>query len=433
MNRVDGYIDAVLQNGWHEYGGRKSYLNSWLVNYDEAAALYAHNGIAQRMISLPADEALRRGWKVKAGEDIAVETKKRLASVYEDLAGNQQLSLALSWDRLFGGAVILMVADDGGTLEEPLIESRLRRIERLDVYAPKDVSFASSMVYADPTSPNYGKPQWYNIVGLYGNAFLVHESRLLIMHGGPIPNEYRRMRMGWGGTVFEAAEQALHHYDNGLSLASMALGRLSQGILKLSGMADLLMSDEGEQQVRKRLHLIDMGRSLMNTLALDVSDEYDQKNLALAGVRDIIEQFEYSLAAATGIPATLLFGRDPAGQNSTGESDSENYYNLVEKLQQTALRPALVRLVDVISKCSEYGIRLPAEWYIKFEPLWNESEREEAERHKLEADAKSTMANAVRSLAEAQLLDEDEARLALAEAGYKIDASMSDLLTRPPG
>jgi phage-related protein (TIGR01555 family) len=205
----------------------------------------------------------------------------------------------------------------------------------------------------------------------------------------------------------------------------MALGRLSQGVLKLANMSDLLMNDQGEEAVRMRLHLIDMARHMMNTIAIDTDDEYDQHSIPLSSVDKVLDEFQMAICSATGIPATILFGRSPAGMSATGQSDFENYYNLVENIQQHTLRTPLARLIEIIASCSEYGISLPRDWYIKFESLWNESEREEAETKKLKAEARRTKAEAINTLIQAQVLDVSEARATLAEGEeYALDRSL---------
>jgi phage-related protein (TIGR01555 family) len=436
--RNDGYINAVLGHGMKSrdpfslgrYGGG---ANNWLLDYREADNMFSFNGLARRVISLPAEEALRNGFEIKAGgEDIDEATHRRLCSMLEDLNVNKTMINALEWDRLYGGGAVLMLADDGGTLEDPLNLSRVRRIERLEVYAPEDISFTNAMLYVDPLDPNYGKPQFYNIIGLWGNSFLVHESRLLLFHGGDISNYYRRMRQGWGATVFEQVKDALLHYSGGQDLAFMALARLSQGVLKLANMNDLLMNDQGEMAVQKRLHLIDMARHMMNTIAIDTEDDYDQKSMNLTNVDKVLDEFQVAICSATGIPATMLFGKSPAGMNATGESDLENYYNLVEEIQQHTLRHPLSRLIDVVANCSEYGIRLPEEWYIRFNSLWNESEKEEAEVKRTKAEAKRAKAEAINTLVQTQILDVSEARATLAKGDdYVIDRSLDSVLTEP--
>lgn len=54
------------------------------------------------------------------------------------------------------------------------------------------------------------------------------------------------------------------------------------------------------------------------------------------------------LSAQSNIPQTILFGRSPAGMNSTGESDLENYYNSVEHIQTKMLYRNFKKTIDLI-------------------------------------------------------------------------------------
>lgn len=436
--RNDGYYNAVIGHGLrgrdpfasYNFGSR---IDNPMIDWREADGLYTNNGLAQRIIDIPAEDAVRGKFEVEFQGENEHEEEKKICSILEDLAYNREMTTALSWDRLFGGSAMLILADDGGTLSEPLNMDRLRRVEKLAVYSAEDVTFSSAMIYDNPADPNYGRPEWYNVIGEWGNAFTVHESRLLLFYGGRISNYRRRMRNGWGGSVFEAIRQEMKHYSGGRDYAFMALGRLSQGILKLANMADLLMNDEGEKAVRMRLELIDMARHMMNTIAIDSTDDYDQKNMTLSGIREILEQYQFAICAATGIPATKLFGRSPAGQNATGESDLENYYNMVAAYQRNTLREPLMRLIDIISRCSDYDVSLPDKWTVEFKSLWNESEKEKAEVKKLEAEAKAKRADAIKILADAQLLDQMEARATLEkDDDYIIDRSLDNEISAPP-
>lgn len=444
--RADGYMNIFTGAGMM---GRdpfaatryKKRWGDWFAQMREADDLFTGNGLAQRIISIPAEDAIRAGWKIDlhGGEDTQEkkqfykEAKRKLLSLCEDLCLNDTMSLALSWDRLFGGAAVLMLADDGGTLEDPLNEDALRRIERLEVFNPIDISYTGAYLYNDPFDPNYGKPQWYNIIGKWGNSFLVHESRLLLFYGQPITNERRRMRNGWGGSVIEQANDELSRLGSTFDFALMACGRLSQSILKFSGLMNKMMSDAGEEEVMRRLHVIDMGRHLLNTIAIDTSEAYEQHQISVSGLKEVIEEMEIAVSAATGIPMTILFGRSPAGMSATGKSDFEAYYNMVGRIQERILRPQLSRLVYLISLCKDYEITLPESWEIEFEPLWNPSEKEEAETKKLKADARKADADAINTLVQAQVLDIEEARATLAEhSGYLIDRSLDDLMTKTP-
>ena len=60
------------------------------------------------------------------------------------------------------------------------------------------------------------------------------------------------------------------------------------------------------------------------------------------------------LSAVTCIPQTILFGRSPAGENATGESDLENYYNFVEGIQKRMLKKNIRTLIKAIVQAGVY-------------------------------------------------------------------------------
>lgn len=89
----------------------------------------------------------------------------------------------------------------------------------------------------------------------------------------------------------------------------------------MKGLNNLLSTDEGEDKVLRCLQLIDRARSIFSSMAIDADGEnYDFRNITFAGVKDIIDTSCNQLSAVTSIPQTVLFGRSPAGQNSTGDS-----------------------------------------------------------------------------------------------------------------
>ena len=327
----------------------KKRWGDWFSQMRESDDLFTGSGLAQRIVTIPAEDAIRTGWDIDthaAKKDVdqklvEKDAERKRRSLCEDLRLNDALSLALSWDRLFGGAAVLMLADDGRTLEEPLDEDSLRRIERLEVFNPIDISYTSACLYDDPFDPNSVKPQWYNVFGKWGNAFLVHESRLMLFYGQPITNDRRRMRNGWGGSVMEQVRDELTRLGSSFDFALMACGRLSQSVLKFANFASKMMSEAGEAEVMRRLHIIDMGRHLLNTIAIDVNEDYAQHQISVSGLKEVIEEMEIAVSAATGIPMTILFGRSPAGMSATGKSDFEAYYNMVGRIQERVLRPQL--------------------------------------------------------------------------------------------
>lgn len=430
-SKFDGYMNVFLGHGtrrwdpfWHtRYKGPGYGIASMWGEFDD---LFTHNGIAKKIIKAPADEAMRAGFTLKDG-DVELDQNDAVQSLLEDLNVEQKISTALCWDRLFGGGAILMMADDGNELTAPLDLSHVRGVESLEVFDAQDVT--PTRWFRDPTDPRYGRPQTYSIISYNGGSFWVDESRLLIFDGELVSNTVRRARDGWGGSVLEAVADALKRLEGGEDNAQMALERLSQSILKLAGLAELLSTDFGESEVQKRVQLIDMVRGLMNTLVLDSEDEFDLKNISLAGVKDILEKFETTVCAAADIPATVLFGRAPDGMNSTGESDMENYYNMVARIQGRKVKPALYRLLRVLNACSDYGLNLPECYTIEFNKLWNPSAKEVAETKQAEAQARANEANAAAVYVNMGALDPLEVRDKLDDGDeYKLDRSLDKVV-----
>ena len=427
--RLDGYYNAMFGQGFRQTDPFANYAQGLnFVSDEQCSALYAYNGVAKNIIDIPANDAVRKGFKVKFDGDES-EANKIIKSICEDLEVEKNFSEALAWSDLFGGSLIVIMANDGNALEEPLNYNSLRNIERLKVF--DRVCVTGTEQYTDATAPEFMNDRLYQVNNFGSNPFWVHESRVLRFNGGRLPMIQRNLRQGWGAKKFEAIKDDVFRYGNALEMAIQALCRLSEDILKLDGMTEILSMDGGDEAIQRRLHLLDMSRHLMNTIAIDGTDEYDRKGLSLSGIKDIIEKFETALCADTGIPATRLFGRSPDGMNSTGESDEKNYIGLIERRQDIEVKPALVKLVDMFSYCRDYRLNLPQVWNIEFNSLNEISDKDKAEITLKKAQAQKARADALVALIDAQAIDNIEARDTLAEdKAYKLDRSLDGALQR---
>lgn len=380
--RRDGYYNAFLGQGTRRYDPYKAYRYDGAPMTDqEAEDLFSYNGIARKIITAPANEAVRPDFTLRAGETVLDETKDVL-SVMEDLEWKPKLSEALTWNRLFGGALLVFIADDNGDLTEPFQDSRMKGLAAVKVYDAPSVSYAQT--YMD--GPRMGEPEIYTVQNEMGGSFDVHESRCLRLTGEEVSNRMRQQRDGWGGRVFETIRADLTHYGSSMDYSLQALTRMSQSLLKLAGLSGMLATEEGEMAVRKRLDLIDMVRNMMNTIALDQDDEYDIRTIPLSGIPELVQEFQVALCAASDIPMTVLFGRSPGGLNATGVSDLENYYNMIDRIRQRTLRPILSRMIQMLDVSGQ--VHLPPEYTLVFDPLWNPSKKEAAETAFVEAQTR---------------------------------------------
>ena len=87
---------------------------------------------------------------------------------------------------------------------------------------------------------------------------------------------------------------------------------------------------------------------------INKGDVLHNQQYSFAGLPEVYDRMMMNIAGASKTPVTKLFGRSPAGMNATGESDLNNYYDYIDSLRESILRPILDDLLKIIFK-SETG------------------------------------------------------------------------------
>lgn len=434
--RWDGYVN--LMNKWgtsqdatEAYRFQREYVTSDM----ELTTLYTDNGLFTRIIDAPAEEALKHGFGLGLNNP---DVESFINRSLNDLDWEEAAATALKWARLYGGSLIVMLIDDGRGLEEPVNWKGIRSIDELQVFERSVVWPDYSNLYMAGSGSGkrrkgsfFMKPQYYDISSIYG-SFRVHESRCLVFRNGVVPegvgNENYRY---WGMPEYTRIRRALQDVVTAHSNGPKLLERSVQAVYRMKGLASLMATELGENQALQRLQLIDMARGMMNTIAIDSEGEdYDFKSFNFSGVVDIINSTCNMLSALTNIPQTILFGRSPAGENATGESDLENWYSFVERLQRLNLKPNLQILLDVLFAAGKASgdIEEEPDYELKFNPLWSLSEQEQAAAEKLKADTAYVKAQTAQLYTDMQALDPSEIRTALAKSeGFEVEEILDDL------
>ncbi len=434
--RRDGY-----QNMLNKYGTKNDVSENYRFVSDEPVAdveltlNYEGNGLFARIIDIPADEAVSSGFTYGISD---TDIENFINNSLDELDFEEKAATAIKWSRLYGGALMVMIVDDGGELTDPVDWDHIRGIDELMVFERPLVTPDYASIYQHRpdtgTRSKFGLPEFYDISPVYGTAFRVHESRCLLFKNGILPSsttrtEYRFFGMPEYERVHKALQETVTSHGNGVKL----LDRAVQAVYKIKGLATLLNTDEGENTVIRRLQLIDMAKGIINSIAIDADGEdYDYKTVTFSGVKDIVDSTCNMLSAVTNIPQTKLFGRSPAGENSTGEGDMENFYKFVERIQKLNLKNNLRTLIDIIliaGKAKGRYAEIP-DYTLKFNPLWSLSEKEQADVDKTKADTEYVKAQTAQVYTDMQALDASEVRKRLAESG---EFTINDVLDEESG
>lgn len=433
--REDGYANMLTKYGTSK-DARENYVYvpDTFTTDAELAQIYSTNGLFAKIINHPAEMALKNGFKLGIGDpDVEDIVNKMLTKLKWKDNGVR----AVRWSRLFGGSAILMNIDDGGDLDEPVNMDAVRSVDKLIVFERPEITPNYEALYT--YTPNnmsfekFGEPEYYNLNPTFsGTQILVHESRLLVFRNSEIPKtgmtnmEYKFFGIPEYNRIKNELRDTVTTYGNGYRL----LERCVQAVYKMKDLSNLMATEEGEDKAIKRMQLIDMARSILNTMIIDRDgEEYSFQTFQLSGVKDIMDESCNLLSAVTNIPQTVLFGRSPAGENSTGESDLTNYYDYIEQIQNPNIVDNLTRLTEIILVAERNAGRIAEipEYEVEADSLWNLSRKEEAELEQAEAQAELTKAQATQIYVDMQALDPREVRRNLAQTDkYQIDEIISE-------
>jgi phage-related protein (TIGR01555 family) len=378
---MDGWSNVVTGLGSIADKHKKTHAAPSLILSDEALEdIYIGDGLGTNIINMLPDDMFREGWCFEFPNEDPFKVEE-LTDGYKAILENI-------------GAVILIGALDGQKLDAPLKIARIRSFEYLRVIDRSDIAFGNIKFQDNPEKPRYGLPEYYPVrfTSSLGSTDTqnVHHSRIIEIHGSPIPwgaTRYDREQRYWGISVLQNVEDKLSAVGSSIESVNHLLEEFSVGKYKLANLADILNQADGAELIKTRMEVMDLTRSVFHSMYFDKDDDFYRENVSFAGVPEVLHILFMLVSAATGYPITRLFGVSPAGMNATGESDMRNYYDKVRSKQVAEAEPVLLRLIKIISEWQGYP-----EPYVKWNPLEQLSQKEQAEVDKLKADKDQVVA-----------------------------------------
>lgn len=434
--RADGYMNMM-----NRYGTSKDTSEHYKfapepdIPDDFLTLLYEGNGLFAKVIDAPAEEAIKHGFSLKDVSDKNVEGFYQEA--LDELDWEEVAMTGIKWARLFGGAIAVMLINDGGGLEDPLNWKRIKSIDDIRVYDRSVIQpDYSSMFKYDPRDPfrtrgsRLGMPEFFHVNSRYG-SFTVHESRCLVFQNGILPENCSNTNYQlWGIPEYIRIHRALRDSELAHGTAPKMLDRSVQPVYKMKDLSMLLATDEGEDQVLKRLQVIDLARSFLSSLVIDSENEdYDFKSFQFTGVSDVIAATCSYLSALTNIPQAILFGFQPVASGDNGESDRENWYSYVQRIQKRMLKSNLRYLLSVIFQAGIYTREVDEVPKIKieFNPLDTKSDAEKAELESKKAATALIKAQTAQIYRDMEVIDSTEIRRSLADSDeFDIDTILDE-------
>ena len=386
---------------------------------EQLDAFYASDDVAKRVVDLFPEEMTREGYKIP--EDVTGE----LFDVLSSLKVNLRIEQALRRARHYGGAAILVGADDGQPLSKPLKPERIKRIRYLHVLDRFDMDVYR--YYKTLDSGKFGEPELYRINSAnhlrgepidkesgIGYGAKIHESRLIRFDGTTTPFDVMQENEGWALSVLQAWYEPIRDFQASAAGISNLIPEFGQAVIKIKDLVAQLSTPNADM-ILTRLAEIDGVRSISNFLALDADEDFAKPATPVSGLADLYDRVAQKLSMAVGAPITLLTGISPAGMNATGESDHRFFYNKVGALQQRELKEPVEALINMIANVYNVSPAGTATRYsIEFNPLWRLSESEQAQ-------IRESNSRTDKNYIEAGVLTRDEVAVSRFANGYSAD------------
>ena len=383
----DMVSDRSTTNPFH----RANYFDRWR----EYVNWYYTSWMARKGVDIPVDDAMRGGFELKRIDPVIAKILKKR---WDELSGTDQLERASKQERLLGGCAMLIVAsdkkvgDDKAKMSDPLdlsvISSNPKAIASLNMVDINRISIPNPI--NDVFDPKFDNPTTYWVDGVE-----VDKSRLIVFDGKPLFGRstfsvlYPTPRVNPAGfgesiltTVYDDLIRACGTSQAAFHLVNMA----SVMLVMMQDFAGLQTSKVGNVKIEKMREIAN-SINIYKGAILDGID-VDVKNLpaSFGSVPELVEVFVGMLASAWDIPVTRFRGTSPGGLNSTGASDLENYYNMVQAYRERRLCPRIKQIVKLLAIQEfgmEQGLRISDDVEPEFKSLWNIDPEAESKASKL--------------------------------------------------
>lgn len=362
-----------------------------LLDDQQLETAFRTSWVAKKLVDIPAADATRK-WRKWNGPRAAQVQEYEFARRIK----LQQKVYEADWKaRLFGGAAIL-IGVDSSDWSEPLDPSSVGpgALKYLTVLTRHDLN--AGVIEDDPREERFGKPRYYDIMTASAanpGLFRVHPSRLVEFVGRQLPrwNTGGSGAYGWGDSVLQAAYEACRNLDSTMANIASLVFEAKTDVVHIPDLSANISDLKYEEALLRRFTTARMLKGNNGTLILDGEEKYDTKSFTFSGLDVISDRFMQIVSGAADIPLTRFLGTSPAGQNSTGESDLSNYYDMIGSRQVNTLQTAMASLDEILCRSARANWNShDYEWL----PLWQLSEKEMAEVREYNATTVSMLSGA---------------------------------------
>jgi uncharacterized protein len=335
-------------------------------------AMYSDDWLAGKIVDIPVDDSFRK-WRYFDCPSL----EDKLELIYElesTLLVKERFIEASKWSRLYGGSILVMGVENQGTFDTPLNIEAIRQgdLKYILCLAIPELNVSDVNIF-DIEKPNFRLPEYYTTL----DGKKIHYTRVIRFDGLKTPWQVRQCNNYWNISILQRVYDAIIQAQSVSDNVNSMVYESTVDVIKIPDLFSMLASKNGESRIMNRFGLANVLKGINNMLLLDSKEEYAKVSNTFTGLGDLIQRYLAIASAASDIPATRLLGQAPNGLNATGESDMNNYDDMIQSNQENNIRPKLA-LLDKVLVRSAIG-NYPDDWSFKFEALRQMTELQRAD------------------------------------------------------
>ena len=391
-NNTKNYTTDAFHNIGSGFGGAYDPINKLQYQIETPLdrttlqMLYRQDWTTRKIVETIPKDATRKWVNLNLGdEDLIRNVNEKLRK----LKARFKFKHGMFNGRLYGGAVIVIGAMDGKKPDKPIDLDNLDDITHLNIIDRWGLEVGS--LYKNPLKEKYSEPEFYKLNTLLKDEEVppntrIHESRIIRFDGAYLPEYLRRLNKEWHDSILNSMNLTLKQYGTSIQAGAILFQDFITKILKLPDLDDLLMSDEGKAKLDLRIQYAIANMSSLGIVLLGEDEELTKVQTPISGLADLIDKYIDQICAASEIPRARFFGQS-LGTLAGATETTRTYYDTVRSYQdEHVLEPItyLIKLILNSKSCLTKGIE-PETWDVKFNSLWDETNKEVTTARKMQA------------------------------------------------
>jgi phage-related protein (TIGR01555 family) len=381
---ADAFANPAARTGWGEdnlINATEYPMTRLTQDWQLLTSLYRTSWIVQRVCNVIPEDALA---------DLSIEAPgletKELHRLEEEIRSTHlrdSILEGLRWGRLYGGAAaIIMISGQEEDLSLPIDINNITIGAFRGLYIVDRWSgiYPGLDLVDNDRDPDFGLPEYYEVRDENGGGtYRVHHSRVLRFCGTKMPYWEQVAEQYWGTSAIESMYDELIKRDNVAHNIANLTFKACLSVLQVENLDQMFATSSSVHQ-RRMYAMLSAINTLENSLGIRLvnkGDDIQQLQYSFSGLPEVMDSAMMDMAGATSIPVTRLFGRSPAGMNSTGESDEKMYRQTLEQERSVHITPVLEKLIPIVCR-SAIGY-FPAGCQFKYPSLIEMSPEQKAQ------------------------------------------------------